>query len=149
MSARMSSCSASLVPIEPPSDPLDSLSRLSIRTSARAHQRRFARAPLFLAGTTSAEHTYMTRSIRFAVVGLGHFAQAAILPAIHRQRGATITALVSGTPQKLEELGQKYSVPHLCDYSQLDELLESGELDAAYIALPNDLHADAAVRCAA
>jgi glucose-fructose oxidoreductase len=90
----------------------------------------------------------MTRSIRFAVVGLGHFAQAAILPAIHRQRGATITALVSGTPQKLEELGQRYSVPHLCDYSQYDDLLASGELDAVYIALPNDLHADAAVRAA-
>lgn len=91
----------------------------------------------------------MTRSIRFAVVGLGHFAQAAILPAIHRQRGATITALVSGTPQKLDELGKRYGVTRLCDYAQYDELLSSGDLDAVYIALPNDLHAEAAARAAA
>lgn len=90
----------------------------------------------------------MTRSIRFAVVGLGHFAQAAILPAIHRQRGATITALVSGTPEKLDELGQRYGVPHLCDYSQYDDLLASGDIDAVYVALPNDMHADAVVRAA-
>ncbi len=90
----------------------------------------------------------MTRSIRFAVVGLGHFAQAAILPAIHRQRGATISALVSGTPEKLDELGTRYGVTRLCDYSQYEELLASGEIDAVYIALPNDMHADAAIRAA-
>jgi predicted dehydrogenase len=90
----------------------------------------------------------MTRSIRFAVVGLGHFAQAAILPAIHRQRGATISALVSGTPEKLDELGSRYGVTRLCDYSQYEELLASGEIDAVYIALPNDMRADAAVRAA-
>jgi glucose-fructose oxidoreductase len=90
----------------------------------------------------------MTRSIRFAVVGLGHFAQAAILPAIHRQRGATITALVSGTPEKLDELGSRYGVTRLCDYSQYEELLASGDIDAVYVALPNDMHADAVIRAA-
>lgn len=87
-------------------------------------------------------------SIRFAVVGLGHFAQSAILPAIHRQRGASVTALVSGTDEKLSELGPRYGATHLCSYAQYDDLLSSGEIDAVYIALPNDLHADAAIRAA-
>lgn len=90
----------------------------------------------------------MTRSIRFAVVGLGHFAQAGILPAIHRQRGATISALVSDTPGKLDELGDRYGVTRRCDSSQYEELLASGDIDAVYIALPADRHADTAIRAA-
>lgn len=90
----------------------------------------------------------MSRSIRFAVVGLGQFAQSAILPAIHRQRGASVTALVSTTPTKLDELGARYDATHLCDYARYDELLDSRAVDAVYLALPSHLHADAAIRAA-
>src|SRR5213075_34793 len=39
-------------------------------------------------------------------------------------------------------------VTRLCDYSQYEELLASGDIDAVYVALPNDLHADAVIRAA-
>jgi len=80
--------------------------------------------------------------IRIAVIGQGHFAQAAVLPAIEHLDDVELAALVSGSDHKLEELGQRYRVPTRCHYDQLDELLTSGAVDAVYIAVPNDLHAE-------
>lgn len=87
----------------------------------------------------------MTRStsrIRFAVIGLGHFAQSAVLPAIEQLLDVELTALVSGSRHKLDELGRRYGVRVLCSYGQLDELLASDAIDAVYVAVPNDLHAE-------
>jgi len=78
--------------------------------------------------------------VRFAVIGLGHFAQTAILPAFQNAKdNAKLSALVTGDAQKAEELSQKYSAPAY-GYEQLDELLKSGEIDAVYIAVPNSEH---------
>lgn len=80
-----------------------------------------------------------------AVVGQGHFAQAAILPAIEHLDDVELAALVSGSRHKLEELGHRYGVSTLCEYDQLDELLATGAIDAVYVAVPNDMHAEVAV----
>jgi predicted dehydrogenase len=81
-------------------------------------------------------------SIRIAAVGLGHFAQAAVLPAIAQLADVELVALVSGSRHKLEEVGKRYGVRVRCSYDRLDELLASGVVDAVYIAVPNDLHAE-------
>ena len=80
--------------------------------------------------------------LRIAVVGQGHFAQVAVLPAIAQLDDVELAALVSGSRHKLEELGDEYNVHALCDYDDLDALLASGSIDAIYIAVPNDLHAE-------
>lgn len=80
--------------------------------------------------------------LRMAVIGQGHFAQAAVLPAIEQLEGVELTALVSGSTNKLAELGERYGVRTLCPYDQLDQMLGSGAVDAVYIAVPNDLHAE-------
>jgi predicted dehydrogenase len=87
--------------------------------------------------------------VRFAVVGLGHIAQAAVLPAFRHARGfAELTALVSDTPAKLRKLGKRYGVKHLYSYDDARDLFTSGEIDAVYIALPNSLHAAWTIRAA-
>jgi glucose-fructose oxidoreductase len=83
--------------------------------------------------------------VRIAVVGLGHFAQAAVLPAITQLMDVELTALVSGSRHKLEELGKRYGVKVLCGYDRFDDLLASAAVDAVYIAVPNDLHAELTV----
>ncbi|HEY7219860.1 MAG TPA: Gfo/Idh/MocA family oxidoreductase [Candidatus Binatia bacterium] len=89
------------------------------------------------------------RQIRYAVVGLGHIAQVAVLPAFaHARKNSQLTALVSDDPQKLKALGRRYRVDHLFSYREYDECLGSGMVDAVYIALPNHLHADYSVRAA-
>lgn len=89
------------------------------------------------------------KSVRFAVVGLGHIAQAAVLPAFqHARRSTTLQALVSDDPDKLRVLGRRYQVARRHSYAEYDELLSSGEIDAVYIALPNHLHCEYAERAA-
>jgi predicted dehydrogenase len=89
------------------------------------------------------------RQIRYAVVGLGHIAQVAVLPAFgNSRRNSKLAALVSGDTVKLEELGKKYAVERRCSYQEYDALLKSGDIDAVYIALPNSMHCDYAVRAA-
>jgi len=79
--------------------------------------------------------------VRFAVIGQGHFAQSAILPAFANARGCELTALFSDDPTKLRALKKRYDVEYALPYDQLPEFLETGAVDAVYIAVPNDLHA--------
>jgi glucose-fructose oxidoreductase len=89
------------------------------------------------------------RQVRYAVVGLGHIAQAAVLPALrHARQNCLLAALVSGSAKKLRVLGRRYGVRHLCSYEDVDELVSSGDIDAVYIALPNDMHTAFTVRAA-
>jgi len=90
-----------------------------------------------------------SKRVRYAVVGLGHIAQAAVLPAFrHASRNSELVALVSGEPRKLRALGRRYNVEHLCSYEEFDALLADDVVDAVYIALPNNMHRDFAVRAA-
>jgi predicted dehydrogenase len=81
------------------------------------------------------------KKVRFAVVGLGHIAQVAVLPAFrHANVPYEITALVSGDQAKLSKLSRMYSVKHLYRYEQYENCLQSDVVDALYLALPNHLH---------
>jgi glucose-fructose oxidoreductase len=89
------------------------------------------------------------KPVRYAVIGLGHIAQAAVLPAFgHARNNSRLVALVSGTPKKLESLGRRYGVSRRCGYDEVDELFGSGDIDAVYIALPNDMHREYTQRAA-
>ena len=85
--------------------------------------------------------------IRYAVVGLGHIAQVAMLPAFaHATRNSRLTALVSDDRTKLRTLSKKYRIDGTYAYDEYDSCLD--QVDAVYIALPNSLHADYTVRAA-
>jgi predicted dehydrogenase len=86
--------------------------------------------------------------VRYAVVGLGHIAQVAVLPAFAHAENSELTALVSDDPEKLEKLGRKYKVTGRYSYEQFEECLGSGTVDAVYIALPNNLHREYTERAA-
>jgi glucose-fructose oxidoreductase len=77
------------------------------------------------------------------VVGLGHIAQAAVLPAFaHARRNSALTALVSDDARKRRELARRFRVPHTYSYEEFADGLAAKTFDAAYIALPNHLHRD-------
>lgn len=79
--------------------------------------------------------------IRYAVVGLGYIAQTAVLPAFRNARkNSRLVALVSGDKEKLKKLGDKYKIEKRYLYSEFEDLMKSGEVDAVYIATPNFHH---------
>lgn len=89
------------------------------------------------------------RKIRYGVVGLGHIAQKAVLPAFgHAKENSELVALFSGDAEKLAELGEEYGVSIRCTYEEYESCLASGQIDAVYIALPNHLHHEFTVKAA-
>ena len=87
--------------------------------------------------------------VRYAVVGLGHIAQAAVLPAFENARdNSELVAFVSDDPVKHQRLGRRYRVVNTHTYREYDALLKSGAVDAVYIALPNSMHRNFTVRAA-
>ena len=88
------------------------------------------------------------KKVRYAVVGLGHIAQVAVLPAFAHAGNSELAALISDDPEKLQKLGRRYKVKARFSYDQFEQCLESGVVDAVYIALPNHLHREYTERAA-
>ncbi|MEP7151712.1 MAG: Gfo/Idh/MocA family oxidoreductase, partial [Nitrospira sp.] len=66
----------------------------------------------------------------------------------HARSNSDVTALVSDDPVKLRQISKKYRIPHTYTYKEYDQCLRDGHIDAVYIALPNHLHCEYAVRAA-
>ncbi len=87
--------------------------------------------------------------VRFAVVGVGHIAQVAVLPAFRNaRRDAELVALITDDPKKQDVLRRRTGVEHTSGYDEMEATLAASRAEAVYIALPNHLHADFAVRAA-
>ena len=82
-------------------------------------------------------------------MGLGWFAQTAILPAFaHARKNSELVALVSDDRVKLAALGRKYRIENLSSYDDHPAALTAADVDAVFIALPNHLHRDYGVAAA-
>jgi predicted dehydrogenase len=88
------------------------------------------------------------KKVRYAVVGLGHIAQVAVLPAFAHAGNSELAALISDDPEKREKLGRKYQVKALFSYERYEECLRRGIVDAVYLTLPNHLHREYTERAA-
>lgn len=89
-----------------------------------------------------------THPIRYAVVGLGHIARTAVLPAFDHAEGCALVAVVSGGEEKRRAVSSAYGLRHAVDYDGYEGLLASGDVDVVYLATPNHLHAEEAVAAA-
>lgn len=84
--------------------------------------------------------------VRFAVVGAGWISQEAFLPGAGQAENAEVAAIVSGNEEAARRLAAFHQVPVVLGYDRYDEMLRSGLVDAVYVALPNSMHADFAIR---
>jgi glucose-fructose oxidoreductase len=68
----------------------------------------------------------MPKIIRYAVVGLGHIAQVAVLPAFaHAKRNSILTAVVSDDATKRREIARKYGLKLTYSYAEYERCLEA------------------------
>ena len=86
----------------------------------------------------------MPARTRFAVVGGGWISQAAFIPGLAQTSNAVFAALVTGDPAKAASLGRRYGV-ETATYGTYEALLDSGRVDAVYVATPNWRHREHAL----
>lgn len=80
----------------------------------------------------------MSSDLRIGLVGAGAIAQLAHLPLLARMRGAQLVAICDNDGPKAQALAQRLGVRDF--FTDIDELLDSDQLDAVVIATPNHLH---------
>ena len=88
------------------------------------------------------------KKLGWAIVGLGNLAIHEILPAFAKCEQSSVTALVSGHPDKANKLAQQYGVnpKNIYNYQNYDSIRDNPEVDIIYIVLPNGMHAEYTIR---
>ena len=89
--------------------------------------------------------------VGFAVVALGRLSVEQILPAFALTKKCKVTALVSGSPDKLKTLGAQYGIApdSLYSYDSFDRIADNAAVQVVYVVLPNSMHREFVVRSAA
>src|SRR3546814_4556884 len=88
-------------------------------------------------------------TLRVALMGLGGYASR-VAEAMQSCKRAKITGLISGTPAKLADWGDRFGVPEgsRYNYENFDRITDNPEIDAVYVITPNALHHDQVIRVA-
>lgn len=90
------------------------------------------------------------RKLGYCIVGLGRISMDHFMPACKMSERSQVTALVSGHREKAEKIAGDYNVPvkNIYGYENYDEIRSNRDIDAVYIALPNNMHAEYTIRAA-
>jgi predicted dehydrogenase len=88
------------------------------------------------------------KPVGYAVIGLGGFAQNAILPGFGHSKKTKLVALVSGDRSKAQRLATKFHAGAFYTYEELPACFSNPQVEAVYIATPNGSHAHYAVQAA-
>lgn len=88
--------------------------------------------------------------VGIALVGLGAYSSEQLAPALLETRFCKLAGLVTGSPGKIPEWKNKYSIPdtHIYSYDNFDEIAGNSDIDIVYVVLPNSLHAEFVTRAA-
>jgi len=89
-----------------------------------------------------------SKRIGFAVVGLGHISEVAVLPAFRHSKKAKLVAVVSGDERKAKRLAQRFRASDYYTYDEYVLCLNHPQVDAVYIATTNGTHAEYTIRAA-
>ncbi len=82
----------------------------------------------------------------WGVLGAGFIANRAMIPAIQRCSQARVLAIASRDARRGQEAAQHYSIERV--YNEYEGLLDDPDVQVVYIALPNHLHCEWAIRAA-
>jgi predicted dehydrogenase len=75
---------------------------------------------------------------RVALVGAGAIAQTAHLPVLSKMRGVELAAICDNDIHVARALADRFAIPDV--FTDMEDLLESVEVDAVVVATPNHLH---------
>lgn len=87
-----------------------------------------------------------TRKVNWGVLGTARIGLRAVIPAIRQSKNSQVVAIASRDSAKARETARALEVRE--SYGSYERLLESPEVDAVYIPLPNSLHGEWTIRAA-
>lgn len=90
-----------------------------------------------------------SKTVGYAVVGLGSIAEVAVLPAFRKSKKTRVVALVSHDLGRAKEMGKKFGVKNCFTYEDYDRCLRQPGVDAVFIASVNGAHTEQTIRAAA
>lgn len=92
-----------------------------------------------------------SKPVGWAVLGLGSYAQGQILPAFLHCENSKLVALISGHPDKLQRVGDRYGIKekNRYTYDRMAEIRDNPEIDVVYVITPPATHPDFTARAAA
>ena len=95
------------------------------------------------------ESSYDGPVLRVAIMGLGGYGTR-VAEAMRSCKNAKLTGVISGTPSKIKDWQNKYSIPekNCYNYDNFDNIKNNPEIDAVYVITPNALHHDEVIRVA-
>jgi len=90
------------------------------------------------------------KKLGLAMVGLGNYATNQIAVGLQKSDFWNITGIVTGTPAKIPSWKEKWHIKdeNIFNYDNFDKIIESKDIDAVYICLPNSMHAEFTIRAA-
>ena len=85
-----------------------------------------------------------------ALVGLGSYSKGQLGPALLETKNAKLTAIVTGSPEKIPEWREKYGIAekNVYNYENFDEIAGNKDIDIIYVVLPTGMHAEFCIRAA-
>lgn len=82
--------------------------------------------------------------VRWGIIGPGGIARGAIMPAFTTLDNAIVVAVASRERARAQAFATDFGIPRA--YAGYDMLVDDPDVEAIYIALPNNLHAEWAIR---
>ncbi|MDP3643287.1 MAG: Gfo/Idh/MocA family oxidoreductase [Bacteroidota bacterium] len=101
----------------------------------------------FISGAKSVKET---KKLGIALVGIGYYSTGLLMPALEKTEHVKLVGLVTGTPEKAKQYGEKCSIPkeNIYNYQNFDEIAKNPAIDVVYIVLPNSMHKEFTIRAA-
>lgn len=85
--------------------------------------------------------------LRLGTLGAAKITPLALLEPARRLPGVEVTAIAARDPRRAEAFARRHSIPTV--YNSYEALLESPQVDAVYLPLPNSLHCEWTLRALA
>jgi len=93
-------------------------------------------------------HGNNDEKVKIAICGLGRYAEQWIAPAIEASKFAELTAIITGSENKISKWQKTYNIKskNVYNYDNLDSIANNPEIDCVYICTPTGNHAEYTIR---
>ncbi|WP_339723890.1 Gfo/Idh/MocA family oxidoreductase [uncultured Paraglaciecola sp.] len=87
-------------------------------------------------------HSQPKKKLGVALVGLGYYSKELLAPALELTQHCELRGIVTGSPSKIPQWQQRYSIPdkNVYSYDNMHEIANNPDIDAIYIVVPTALH---------